>query len=280
MNYWNFYLDNQDWDLLEKMPNGFKDVQEGVTYGDIIRTQYNSTVVGKKRDVIIALPPNYSEEKTYPVLFLFHGLGQDEKQWLEEGMAPMIAANLAATGEAKEMIIVMPNCRARMNDAANPADEFSLDNYEAFNRFREEYIQDLRPFLKENYKIAEGRENTAVAGFSMGGREALYFGFGMQDAIGYVAAFCPAPGIFAYDMNGVAEPGFFSEKEFRIQEGYRTPVMIVGGKSDTVVASYPELYHTILQENGSSHVWYQLEGGHGFQVCCKALYHFMRVIFE
>ncbi len=254
----------------------------GVTYGEVKTVKYNSTTVGKERNVTIVLPPNYSEDKEYPVLYLCHGLGQDNLQWIAEGKANIILGNLIALNEAKEMILVLPNNRARLNDAGNPPDAFSIDNYRAFDNFANDFEKDLKPFIEANYSVAKGRENTAIAGFSMGGRVALHLGMSMQDVFSYVGAFCPAPGIFGYDMNGVKEEGLFKKEEFKIKDEYigKSLVLIVGGKTDTVVGNHPESYHLALEDNNQEHDWYKLTGGHDFNVCGKALYNFAKELFK
>ena len=57
---------------------------------------------------------------------------------------------------AREMILVLPNCRARANDTY-VADQFLLDNYRAFDNFINDLRDNLMPYIKENYSVAEGR---------------------------------------------------------------------------------------------------------------------------
>ena len=70
------------------------------------------------------------------------------------------------------------------------------------------------PYMEENYSIAAGRENTAICGLSMGGRESLYIGLNMLDTFGYIAALSPGYGVFGYTANGVTEEGLFTEDTF------------------------------------------------------------------
>lgn len=263
------------------VPEAYKERKSGVAYGEVSVIRYYSTTVGKEREVTIALPPNYTEEKQYPVVYLCHGLGQDHTQWNYEGKVDVILGNLLAQGEAAEMIFVMPNCRARENDAANPIDEFSLNNYEAFNNFYNEFQKDLKPYIESHYSVKTGRENTAIAGFSMGGRVALHLGLKLQDIFGYVGAFCPAPGVFGYTLNNVTEEGLFKREEFKVKDEYigKTLIMITAGDEDWVVKGHPESYHEQLETNGVAHVWYVLSGGHDFNVVGKSFYNFVKELF-
>lgn len=274
-------IDKTDGNLVYPTPEGYRTKRSDVEYGKVVTVQYESTTVGKMRDVTIVLPAGYTEDKKYPVLYLCHGLGQDNTQWINEGHVEITIGNMIANGKSKEMILVLPNCRARMNDAANPSDVFAITNYQAFDNFMNDFKKDLQPFIESNYSVANGRDNTAIVGFSMGGRVALHLGFSLQDTFGYIGAFCPAPGIFGYSMMGVTEEGLFKKAEFTIKEEYKdhTYVMIVAGKSDQVVGNYPESYHDALVENNVVHTWFTVTGGHDFEVCNHGLYIFAEHLF-
>ena len=62
------------------------------------------------------------------------------------------------------MIVVMPNVRARANDAVNLQDIYTLENYKAFDNFINDLRDDLMPYIEVNYPILTGKENTAIAG--------------------------------------------------------------------------------------------------------------------
>ncbi len=273
--------DPTDGDVYYTTPDDYRALRNDMEYGEVRTLKYYSTTTEKDRTLSVVLPPNYSDQKQYPVCYLLHGLGQDNTDWLNAN-APLIIGNMIKAGTAEEMILVLPNCRARANDAANPPDAFSLDNYQAFDNFINDLRDNVMPFIKENFSIKEGRENTAIAGFSMGGRTALYIGMSMQETFGYTGGFCPAPGLFAYTMNGVTEKGLFTKESFKLADAYadNTLVMVVAGKSDTIVGNYPEIYHNALQENGTKHIWYRKAGGHDVNVMDNALYNFALRIFK
>ncbi len=272
--------DPADGDVYYTTPSDYRTFKDNVTYGETKTVAYHSTTTGKDRKLSVVLPPGYTTEKQYPVCYLLHGLGQDNTDWLN-AKAPVIIGNMIAAGTAREMILVMPNCRARENDAANPPDAFSLSNYQAFDNFINDLRDNVMPFVKENFSIKEGRENTAIAGFSMGGRTALYIGLSMQETFGYTGGFCPAPGIFAYSMNGVKEDGLFTKETFKLNDEYadNTLVMIVAGKTDNIVGNTPATYHDALDANGTKHIWYKKAGGHDLNVMDNSLYNFAKLIF-
>lgn len=261
------------------VPSDFDKKLNGVAYGKVVKKQYYSTTTGKKRNVNVIVPPDYTTEKEYPVLYLFHGIGGDEDEW-QQGNPAYVVGNLVAEGLAKEMIIVIPNCRARANDKA--VTEFSLEHYAAFDNFINDLRDNLMPFIEENYSIATGRKNTAIAGLSMGGRESLNIGLHMPETFGYIAAFSPGFGVFAYEANGVKEDGLFTEETFRLPDEYKdhTLLMINNGISEGGENALGGQCHKVLEKNEMPHLFYVTEGGHDFKVWKHGLYNFALQIFQ
>lgn len=253
--------------------SGYDQKQENVDYGTLEARSYYSTTCGKYRDCMVYLPAGYTPEKAYPVLYLLHGIGGNHLEWAG-GKPDVIVGNLVAAGEAREMIIVTPNVKA-FPSGVSSANLYGPETFQAFDNFINDLREDLMPFIKENYSVLDGRENTAVAGLSMGGREALYIGLSMQDTFGFVGAFAPAPGVLPY----FAEGGLFTGDTFRLDERYDTFVLIVAGTTDNVVGEWPKTYSDTLTKNGSAHVFYETQGGHDFFVWKNGLYHFARNIF-
>lgn len=262
------------------VPGDFDEKKKDVTYGTVEKKQYYSTTTKKNRNVNIILPANYTTEKQYPVLYLLHGIGGDENEWLNQGKPNNILTNLTEKGLAKEMITVIPNCRARENDAATT--EYTLEHYAAFDNFINDLRDNLMPYIKENYSIATGRENTAIAGLSMGGRESLYIGLNMPDTFGYIAAFSPGYGVFAYTANGVSEEGLFTEETFRLPDEYKdnTLLLINNGISEGGENALGGTCHKVLEKNGIPHQFYVTTGGHDFRVWKHGLYNFAIRIFQ
>lgn len=265
--------------IIYDVPSGFDEKQDGVAYGKAVRESYFSDTTGKYRKVNIILPPDYTEEKEYPVLYLLHGIGGDENEWLD-GNPAYVVGNLVAEGLAKDMIIVIPNCRARANDAATT--EFSLEHYKAFDNFINDLRDNLMPYMEDNYSIATGRKNTAIAGLSMGGRESLNIGLHMPETFGYIAAFSPGFGVFAYEANGVKEDGLFTEETFRLPEEYKdhTLLMLNNGISEGGENALGGQCHKVFEKNEIPHLFYVTEGGHDFKVWKHGLYNFALQIFQ
>lgn len=280
---WNFMQDKTQIPKPEtpeetyEVPKGFDRKIDNVKYGEMTTATYSSTTTGADRKVNILLPANYTTQKKYPVLYLLHGIGGDQNEW-KGGNPAYVIGNLVVQGMAKEMIVVMPNVRARKNDSGSS--DLSLEHFAAFDNFINDLRDDLMPFIKKNYSILEGRENTAIAGLSMGGRESLYIGVTMADTFGYIGAFSPAVGVLPYSSN-VTESGLFTEETFKLAPQYngKTFLMICNGTQDTIVYDTPEQYHKVLEKNGTVHTYYETKGGHDFVVWKHGLYNFTRRIF-
>ncbi len=239
---------------------------------------YPSETTGTNRLCTIILPPGYTEEKTYPVLYLLHGIGGDHKEWLYGAPAEIIG-NLVAKGDAPEMLVVIPNVRAAADDRV-PAEVITPTNIAAFDNFINDLTNDLMPYINAHYSVKSGREHTAVAGLSMGGRESLFIGFSMLTTFGYIGAFSPAPGLLPdKELN---YPGQFSEAAFTVPAGSPVPylVLICNGEQDGVVHSVASYYEQTLTANGVPHLYYTMPGGHDFTVWKNGLYHFVRQIFK
>jgi enterochelin esterase-like enzyme len=263
------------------LPNDYNTYIQGNTYGTLQSFTYYSKITKTMRPANIILPYNYSKDKKYPVLYMLHGIGGDQNSWCWGNSCSLLtmAGNLVSAGKAEDMIIVMPYIRVSATPETNI---FAADNFKYYDLFKDELINNLMPYMEKHYSIKTGRENTAVAGFSMGGRESLNIGISRPDLFGYTGAFCPAPGIFEETDMGVHDKGLFpSQKAFTIPDEYKnnTVIMIVKGTTDMVVNEFPQTYHTALVNNKVPHYFYETEGGHEERVWGHGYYNFLQRIF-
>lgn len=263
-------------------PAGFDKKQDGVTYGEIQNITYYSYISEAKRKAKVILPPNYDANKEYPVAYLLHGIGGDEGEWM--GGAPdKIIGNMIAKGTAKEMILVLPNQVVPLPGEQIPSNIHDVRRYAMHDRIVEELKTSLMPFMETNYSVKPGRDNRAVCGLSMGGREAINVGIKLIDDFAYMGAFEPAYGVLPYEReNGLGEDGLFTKETLTIPEQYRpiSMFMIVKGKNDGVVNECPKEFSDALKANGVDHFYYVRPGGHDFAVWKNGLYNFARRIFQ
>jgi enterochelin esterase-like enzyme len=171
-------------------PAGFDEVRQGIAHGHLEMVEYDSKTVGTRRKMQVYLPPNYSTDRKYPVLYLLHGIGGDETEW-ERFVAPdVILDNLIADGKTVPMIVVMPNGRARKNDRAE-GDIYAAAP--AFANFEHDLLDDVISAIESRYAAVTNREQRALAGLSMGGGQSLNFGLAHLDTFAWIGAFSPAP---------------------------------------------------------------------------------------
>src|ERR1700712_315372 len=91
---------------------GFDVFRANIPHGKIDTITYQSKTVGNSRRALIYTPPGYSKSKKYPVLYLLHGIGGDEKEWYNGGSPQVILDNLYAQNKIVPMIVGLPNGRA------------------------------------------------------------------------------------------------------------------------------------------------------------------------
>jgi enterochelin esterase-like enzyme len=164
---------------------GFDTVRTNIPHGKIDTLSYYSKTVDTVRRTLVYTPPNFSPKKKYPVLYLLHGIGGDEKEWLIGGTPQIILDNLYADGKIEDMIVVLPNGRAIKNDRAT-GNIMAPDKVQGFANFEKDLLNDLIPFIEKKFPTYTDREHRAIAGLSMGGGQSLNFGLGNLDKFAWI----------------------------------------------------------------------------------------------
>ncbi|QHS63228.1 alpha/beta hydrolase-fold protein [Chitinophaga agri] len=250
-------------------PQGFDVLRNDITHGKIDTIVYASKTVGTRRKAVVYTPPGYSKKTRYPVLYLLHGIGGDEKEWLRGGTPQVILDNLYADGKLAPMIVVMPNGRAMKDDRAT-GNIMAPDKIQAFATFEQDLLQDLIPFIEKQFPVFTDREHRAIAGLSMGGGQSLNFGLGNPDKFAWVGGFSSAPNTRKPELL-VPDPET-AKKQLRL-------LWISCGDNDNLI-SFSKRTHDYLYENKVPHVYYIEPGGHDFNVWKNGLYMFSQLLFK
>ena len=253
--------------VFPKAPDGFDQVRDGIAHGKIETVEYDSTTVGNKRKTLIYLPPGYSADTKYPVLYLLHGIGGDEEEWHRFGHPEIILDNLFADKKAVPMIVVLPNGRAQANDRAEGN---IMAAAPAFAVFEQDLLTDLIPFIQSKYSTQTNRENRALAGSSMGGGQSLNFGLAHLDAFAWIGGFSCAPNTKMPEQL-VPDPAKANEM--------LKLLWISGGDQDGLI-HFGQRTHVYLKEKNVKHIWNVDSGGHDFAVWKNNLYQFAQLIFR
>ena len=277
------YMEKLRNDMVTPEPSDIKVKANNVDYGKIEYITYYSKAARRDKHANVILPAGYGTGETFPILFVNHGIFGSEYDMLSDEMAlQTMAANLAAKNLAEKMIIVTPNMWTHKTNETAPMGVINDEVEEAYDAFLDDIVHSLIPYMEQNFDIKTGRENTAITGFSMGGREALYIGVSRPDLFGYVGGACPAPGIVpSFDF--VSHKGSMSEDEFRIKDLNNYPyfLFITGGDNDGVVGTFPKQYSDLLTKNGCDNVYQNVPGGtHSGNSVRSHLYNFLRYVFR
>lgn len=249
-------------------PAGYDTRREAIPHGKIELVEYDSTTVGIKRKASVYTPPGYNKDQKYPVLYLLHGIGGDEKEWVRGGTPEVILDNLYADKKAVPMIIVMPNGRAGKDvTARDPIPKQSP----AFAAFEKDLLTDLIPFIEKNYSVKTDRDSRALAGLSMGGGQALNFGLNNLDTFAWVGGFSSAPNTRPA-ANLIKDPTEATQK-------LRLLYVACGDKDGLFRITQGIL--KMLEEKKVPHTGLVIPGGqHDFKVWKSDLYRFSQLIFR
>ncbi|MCQ2522931.1 MAG: esterase family protein [Lachnospiraceae bacterium] len=272
-------------EIVEKCPISASEKKSGVAYGEYGHDTYFSKTCNMERAYSFLLPANYDENKKYPVMYLLHGIFGDENSFPSDSNNKIkeIFGNLSSEGRTREWIVIMPNMFAK--DKPEQAPGFSAEGVWPYDNFINDLVNDLMPTVEERYSVLTGRDNTAIAGFSMGGRETLYISVSRPDLFSFACAIAPAPGVVPGKDNFMVHEGTISEEAFVYpKEGDENELkllIVCAGDHDSVVGKFPLSYHTILEGNGSKHIWFEVPGADHDNTAIKSgIYNFLIQIEE
>ena len=248
--------------------------------GELSHITYFSKKANKEKGAHVWLPPGYDASKQYPVFYVNHGIQGNEFSMLGGFNIMESAAGLIEAGEAEPMIIVFTSMYTNPNK--DNCDGITPDEVPFYDAFLEDLTESLMPHIESHYPCKTGRENTAIGGFSMGGRESLYIGIMRPDLFGYIAASSPAPGVVPAQDQFMVHVGSISEDQFRMTApNLPYLLMIAGGTADGMVGNFPEQYHNLFTRNNTDHIWISVPGGgHDGTVGIPLFYNFIRALFK
>ena len=249
-------------------PEGFDQKRDSAEHGKLETVEYDSTIVGIKRKAQVYIPPGYSADQKYPVLYLLHGIGGDENEWARGGKPEVILDNLYSDKKLAPMIVVLPN--GRSSKELGPRDPIPKQS-PAFALFEKELLTDLIPFIEKTYSVKADRESRALAGLSMGGGQSLNFGLGNLDTFAWVGGFSSAP--------NTKRPDDLIKTPEELTKKLKLLYINCGDKDGLFRVS--EGVHAKLEAEKVPHEYDVIPGGgHDFKVWKHGLYHFAQLIFR
>jgi S-formylglutathione hydrolase FrmB len=142
-----------------------------------------SKILAHPVNYCVILPPSYDADKTrrFPILYFFHGLGDNEQMFIHAGGFNLVQ-DLWERGQIGEFLIVTPNADAT----------FYINSRDGKVRYEDFLVQEFLPGIETRYRTRPGRANRGVAGVSMGGYGALHLAFRHPQLFSAVSAHSPA----------------------------------------------------------------------------------------
>jgi enterochelin esterase-like enzyme len=255
--------------LFPEPPADYRELPGDALRGRLEPFEYDSAVTGTRRKAQVYLPPGHRGDTRYPVLYLLHGIGGDEREWTGYVKAHAILDNLIAAEKAVPMIVVLPNGRALPDDSI-PENPFAPEKAAGFAKFERDLLDHLIPAVEANYATHRDREHRAIAGLSMGGGQTLNFGLGHLDTFAWIGAFSAAPNAKPPDEL-VPDPAA-ARAQIKL-------LYISCGNKDGLIY-FSQRTHRYLREHDIPHLWNVDDHGHDGETWGGNLYHFAQRIFR
>ena len=270
---------------------------KNVPQGSVNEVYYWSTVTEKMRHGYIYLPAEYysNPTKKFPVLYLQHGMGENETGWSAQGKTGIIMDNLIAAGKAVPFIIFMDNGLdvRRPGDPAPGQGGFGgprpqgqrpgapgqngqrrggFGGFGGFNAFQEVLIKDIIPMVEKNYRVIADAQHRGMAGLSMGGMQTHTITLANPTTFAYVGMFSGG----SFNVDEVKENHDFQKtnKVLFMSAGGRETGMAEGDRSVVKAAEN-------LKAMGiNAHSYISPATAHEWQTWRRSLYQFAQLIFK
>lgn len=187
--------------------------QAGVEHGQVRSIFYYAAATNEWRHAMVYTPAEYESKKKqkqrYPVLYLQHGMGEDETGWSKQGRMQHIMDNLIASGKAVPMIVVMES-----GDVKTPfrGGDNRAGRSDYGSTFCKVIVQDLIPYIDSHFRTLTDRDNRAMAGLSWGGHQTFDIVMANMDKFAWMGGFSGA--IFGLDINTTYDGAFSRPDEF------------------------------------------------------------------
>jgi enterochelin esterase-like enzyme len=238
-----------------------------VPHGKVEINFHKASALGNaRREVWVYTPPGYDEDSSrrYPVLYLLHGSNDTPAGWTQVGRANFTMDNLLAEGKAREMILVTPFGHAQPFESRDGKNSELFENY---------LLKNVIPLIEAEYRVAGGRANRAIAGFSMGGGHAMRIGLNHLEMFSAIGLF--SPGVPRDLEKGFAAVLTNTEKANEALD----LLWIACGREDFLFQAAENLSAT-LKQRGIEHEYHPTEGAHTFNVWRRYFREFAPRLFQ
>jgi enterochelin esterase family protein len=255
-----------------------------VPHGEVRQRRYFSKVTRQWRRCFVYTPPGYDANRNtrYPVLYLLHGFGEDERGWMIQGRVDNIMDKLMAEKKAKPMLVVMDSLVA-----AKPGEEPMIMGLEGRRpgipqdfgaTFTEMMVADLMPMIDSTYRTKTDRESRAMAGLSLGGMQTFTTALGNLDKFAYLGGFSGSSGGFrrgGFDLQ-TAHNGVFADAA-----AFNKKVKLLYLSIGTEEGPGAKNFHEALDKAGIRNVYFESGGtAHEWLTWRRSLHDFAPRLFR
>lgn len=270
---------------------------KNVPHGHLREIYYHSKTTDSERHIFVYTPPDYDKDvnKRYPVLYLQHGMGENETGWGNQGRTGMIMDNLIAEGKAKPFIIVMEN---GLNVGGQGAGGFRRGGGPGAGgggapggrggmgggfggAFEKVLVDDLIPYIDANFRTLSDQPNRAMAGLSMGGMQTRSIAPAHLDLFSHIGIFSGG----SIGTNDIADLGVFKQKVKLVFVSYGSSELGGnrggGGGGRGGFGGDPKANVEALKQAGINSVFYvSPDTAHEWQSWRRSLYQFAPLLFK
>lgn len=246
--------------------------RQPVPHGVVHLHEYDSKSVGTTRRLRVYTPPGYEAgDQRFPVLYLFHGSGDNEATWTDFGRAHVILDNLIASGKAKPMLVVMPDGHT-MPPVPRDSPKAAEVRNKNLGSFEADLLSDVMPMIDKLYRTRADRESRAIIGLSMGGNQSLIVGLNHLDLFAWVGGMSSA----LHEPETRVAP-FFNDVD-TLNDKLRL-LWFACGKDDFLIENN-RTYHSLLNKKEVKHTFIESAGGHSWPVWRRYLAEFAPLVFQ
>ena len=226
-------------------------LEKEVPHGEIRMQRYYSDLTKSWRICYVYVPAEYESNpsKRYPVLYLFHGGGENETSWPIQGKVDNIMDNLIAAGECKPMLVVMDRGEATLADQPDFQPRRAGGMIMDFTPLDRVVTEEIVPMIDTRYRTLPDRMHRAITGLSMGGFQSWAIGLNHKDKFAYIGGF---------SGSGLAP----TEERYPASLNNEVELLYVGTGTEEPGQMYTGVrdFHLFLERTGVNHVYFESQG--------------------
>ena len=261
----------------------FYEIDSNVPHGNVLIDHYFATASNSWRRIFVYTPPDYETNASarYPVLYLQHGGGEDERVWIEMGRTNVIMDNLIAAGKAEPFIVVMESsavgpppvrrqtppaapAQGQARGAAAPPRRMRF-TFDAFERL---LIDELIPYIDSNYRTLADQPHRAMSGLSMGGMQTRQITLNNLDIFSHIGIFSGG----SISLEDIADKPDFKSKVKVVFASY--------GSLERGAATLKENADALKNAGVNSHYYISPQSAHEWQAWRRSLREFAPLLFR